>query len=159
MRLLNRSYFGESIFLRLSRLELHEFGAVCTSNDLAGRMDTLSACAVSNATKTKVNELASFQSPATALEVYRNHVNATFQTGTVARKEDQPYTVVDQIEYLESAAFGKTRPNVSLQKRVNALEQKYCGRSKVDDKTLTYRVAQLLYLLNNHGVLSTIEHG
>ena len=150
MRLLGKSYFGEAIAKRLSRLEISEFGKPSTSNDLAARMDILSAIAKSNADKTKLNELASFQSPNVAVENFRSHVYKTFQDGPAAPAKEQPNTVVDQIEYLESAAFGKIRTNKTLQKRVDALEEKYYGAMKVADKNLTYRVAQLLSMINSN---------
>ena len=149
MRLLGHSYFGEPIAKRLSRLEISEFGTASTSKDLAERMDVLSAVTTSNAEKTKVNELASYQSPEKTIDNYRTHVYRLFQYGTVAQTKEQPNTVVDQIEYLESTAFGKIHHNKPLQKRVDALEEKYYGALKVDDKNLTYRVAQLLSLVNN----------
>ncbi|MBU6455703.1 MAG: hypothetical protein KGS72_28290 [Cyanobacteria bacterium REEB67] len=148
MRMLGKSYLGETVTDRLCRLEIKEFGRASRSNDLAARVDTLNAITTSNAEKTRVNELANFQSPTTVVENYRRHVSQIFRTGATAQTKEQPNTVVDQIEYLESAAFGKKCFSKSLQKRVDALEEKYYGAMKVDDKNLTYRVAQLLTLVN-----------
>jgi hypothetical protein len=148
-RLLGKSYLGQSVVDRLCRLEIKVFGRASRSNDLAARVDILNAINTSNADKTRLNELASFQSPTTVLDNYRRHINQIFQTGAVTQVKEQPNTVVDQIEYLESAAFGKKCFSKSLQKRVDALEEKYYGAMKVDDKNLTYRVAQLLTLVNS----------
>jgi len=158
LRLLNTSYFGEPIAKRLGRLEIKEFGAASTSNDLAARMDALSAITTSNADKTRVNELASAQSPEVVINNYREHVNSLFQYVAKVPQREQPTTVVDQIEYLESAAFGKTHPNKPLQKRVGALEERYYGASKVDGNNLTYRVAQLLSLVNNGSPKAELAH-
>jgi len=65
-------------------------------------------------------------------------------------KMTQASTVVDQIEYLENATFGRTRPNKTLQKRVNALEEKFYGAAKVtSNKDLSARVSQLWSTVNN----------
>jgi DNA-binding NarL/FixJ family response regulator len=159
LSLLGKSYFGEPIAKRLSRLELNEFGKVCTSADLAARIDTLEANATSNAEKTKVNELVSYQSPKSIVHDYRNYVHGLFQNDINAPQKEQINTVVDQIEYLESTAFGKIHHNKPLQKRVGALEERYYGAPNDDDSSLTHRVAKLLSLVNSGSTKSGIAHG
>jgi hypothetical protein len=69
----------------------------------------------------------------------------------------QSYTVVDQIEYLENATFGKIRPNKTLQKRVGALEEKFYGAQKAEnEKDLTSRVAQLWHVANTGNRSNTV---
>jgi hypothetical protein len=138
--LIGKSYFGEPIARRLSRLELTQFGAVSTSTDLAERADRLSTIAIPGWNTSRKIQLASYQPAAAPVRGMTGFIHAVSD----APKRVQITTVVDQIEYLENKTFGKIRPNIKLQKRVSALEKSYYGAAKSDDDTLTLRVAQLL---------------
>ena len=153
-RLFGESYAAEPITKRLDRLEIREFGSLSKSNDLAVRVDTLVSFAVP--------EPPAYANPARVVSYqptsinpvagnYKTNMFGLFRTEPMHRAQaSQSYTVVDQIEFLENATFGKTRPNKTLQKRVNALEEKFYGAPKADsNKDISLRVAQLLSLVNN----------
>jgi hypothetical protein len=146
--LIGKSYFGEPIARRLSRLELTQFGAVSTSTDLAERADRLSAIAIPGWNTSRKIQLASYQPAATPNRAMTGFIH----TVSDAPKRVQITTVVDQIEYLENKTFGKIRPNIKLQKRVSALEKTYYGEARSEDDTLTLRVSQLLSSVNSGSI-------
>jgi hypothetical protein len=158
--LFGQAYVNDSISKRLSRLEMREFGKVSSSADLAVRTDALAAIATPEQSSQPRSRYVSYKPSARTAGDYHNNMFGLFRTTPDQRTmAQQPGTVVDQIEFLENATFGKTRPNRTLQKRVHALEEKYYGSPKTEEKDLSTRVAELLALVNGGGSRSILNRG
>jgi hypothetical protein len=168
-RLFGQTYSNDPVAVRLNRLETRAYGKTSNSSDLAMRVDSLIETVVPRPSLAPIR-LASYQPSSSRGGDYQNNFfglnrsasNADRPTVSYASgvKGTQCYTVVDQIEYLENATFGRTRPNKTLQKRVVALEEKFYGAPKAEsDRDLTSRVAQLWSVVStgnrNHTVLNS----
>jgi hypothetical protein len=168
-RLFGQTYSNEPVATRLNRLEIRAYGKPSSNSDLAMRVDNLISTVVPRPSLAPVR-LASYQPSASRAGDYQNNFFGLTRSASTADRPTvsyasgvrgtQCYTVVDQIEYLENATFGKIRPNKTLQKRVGALEEKFYGAQKTEsDKDLTSRVAQLWHVANtgirNNTVLNT----
>lgn len=176
-RLFGQTYAGEPVATRLNRLETRAFGKTSNSSDLAMRVDSLIAYVVPRPSLAPIR-LASYEPASSAsyssssassfrggdyqnnfFGITRSAANAPHPTVSYASgvRGTQCYTVVDQIEYLENATFGRIRPNKTLQKRVDALEEKFYGGPKAElNKDLTSRVAQLWHAVNTGSRSNTV---
>lgn len=157
--LFGQSYIAEPVSKRLGRLEMREFGKVSSSTDLAVRTDALVAMAMPEQSFQPRVRTVSYQPSMNTAGNYHDNMFGLFRTTPDPRMQTQSSTVVDQIEFLENATFGKTRPNKTLQKRVHALEEKYYGSPKGEDKDLSTRVAQLLALVNSGSNRQILNRG
>ena len=168
-RLFGQTYSNEPVATRLNRLEVRAYGKPSGNSDLAMRVDNLISTVVPRPSLAPIR-LASYQPSSSRAGDYQNNFFGLTRSATTADRPTvsyasgvrgtQSYTVVDQIEYLENATFGKTRPNKTLQKRVGALEEKFYGAQKAEsDRDITSRVTQLWHVANtgnrNNTVLNT----
>ncbi len=177
-QILERSFENDQITARLSRLESKVFGGACTQVDLAARVDRLAEYAymtpqvealeraeflrVSNLRNGSYPRIVNYPRNAS----YQHNVNDLRNVGDLQNVTSLPnvinlqnvscrpkqvfVSVVDEIELLETMAFGKISASKPLAQRVYALEVSFCGVSQSDnEKDLTTRVALLLAKLNN----------
>jgi hypothetical protein len=157
-RLFGQTYSNEPVATRLNRLETRAYGQPSSNSDLAVRVDNLISTVVPRPSLAPIR-LASYQPSSSRAGEYQNNFFGMTRSATTAARPTvsyasgvsgtQSYTVVDQIEYLETATFGKIRPSKTLQKRVGALEEKFYGAQKTaSDRDITSRVAQLWHVVN-----------
>ncbi len=150
-----RSYESDSILTRVARLEDKVFGRVWTAQaNLAVRVDRLGEYAFLSP---KVEELerAELQRVSYLREVACQRPQAQPQ---LTRRTSIP-TVVDEIESLETLAYGKIWAGKPISQRVDALEVTLCGSSQGDkQQTITTRVAFLLSKFSN-GASSSSHSG
>jgi hypothetical protein len=163
-RLLGVNYVSESINRRLDRLELRAFGRTSTSSDLAQRVDAL-GYALPRMTGGSSGYYSKDQSSlrTVSFQPSASRDEADFPN-FYGSCRNQPhasnYTVVDQIECLETATFGRIRPNKTLQKRVVALEERFYGAPSLSgNQDLTARVSQLWAKANINSRMSQERQG
>lgn len=152
-----RTYESDSILTRVARLEDKVFGRVWTTQaNLAVRVDRLGEYAFLSP---KVEELerAELQRVSYLREVAYQRPQALPQS-QLTRRTSTP-TVVDEIESLETLAYGKIWAGKPISQRVDALEVTLCGSSQGDkQQTITTRVAFLLSKFSN-GASSSSHSG
>jgi hypothetical protein len=177
-QILERSFESDQITTRLSRLESKVFGGVCSQVDLAARVDRLAdyayvtpqveeleraeLCRVSNLRNTNypinVNNVSNvsyphiFRNPSSVgnLRNVTSPQNISNLQYVSARPKQVFISIVDEIESLETMAFGKISASKPLAQRVYALEVSFCGAPQSDnEKNLTARVALLLSKVNS----------
>lgn len=141
-QLLERTYENDSVLDRIERLESKVFGRVWTQQtDLALRVDRLGEFAYMNPEVEKLE-----QAELLRVSMLRDAVrNVVYQ----APRKKVMLTVVDEIESLETMAFGKISASKPLGQRVDALELTLVGVAQTDkQQNLTARVASLLSKVN-----------
>lgn len=132
-QILDQSFEIDTVNSRLSRLEEKVFGRSWIDGDLATRTDRLAEYAYMSP---KVVELE-------RQEFLRVSMLSRPSVRTIQAK--RAVSVVDEIESLETMAFGKISASKPLARRVDALEISFCGASRSDtQQDITARVAMLM---------------
>ncbi|MFN8549874.1 MAG: hypothetical protein U0103_00200 [Candidatus Obscuribacterales bacterium] len=129
--LLGRTYTGEPVRQRLSRLESKAYGAPSRIDDLATRVDNLSSYA--GVYGMQPGDL-------------KNNIHAPLRgaTGISGNTQDGSLGMLERVSAMEVKLFGHANSNHSLVQRIKDLESKVLGsaaRSPVDD--MTTRVSTL----------------
>ncbi|RTL42695.1 MAG: hypothetical protein EKK48_11960 [Candidatus Melainabacteria bacterium] len=129
--LLGRTYAGEPVRQRLSRLESKAYGAPSRIDDLATRVDNLSSYA--GVYGMQPGDLM-------------NNIPAPLRgaTGITGTTQDGSLGMLEKVSAMEVKLFGHANSNHSLVQRIKDLESKVLGsaaRSPVDD--MTTRVSTL----------------
>lgn len=138
-QLLEKSFENEPVTARLARLEAKVFGRVwSTQSDLAQRVDRLGEYA--------------YMSPKVEMLERAEFLRVSMLHAAVPRPQPKRVmiSVVDEIESLETMAFGKISASKPIGQRVDALELTFCGAAQTDKQhNITSRVALLLEKVNN----------